>query len=100
MAIEQQPSQDNPSIPLYALLWYASLRGVTHQEQIVKGVLLLVPCSWSTASRIRAAFWVLDLALAVTSGAPWRGRPTRKGLVIYVAGEGGASVRAASPPTA
>jgi hypothetical protein len=38
-------------------------------------------------------FFLLDLALAVAHGAPWRGRRTRPGLVIYVAGEGATSVR-------
>jgi RecA-family ATPase len=38
-------------------------------------------------------FWLLDLCLAIAAGRPWCGRITRKGLVIYVAGEGASSVR-------
>jgi hypothetical protein len=36
---------------------------------------------------------VIDLCLAIAAKQSWRGRTTRKGLVIYVAGEGAASVR-------
>jgi hypothetical protein len=81
--------------PLLALVWFATLNGVAHQEQIVKRLLLagslFVVFGESNSGK---TFWVLDLALAIAAGLEWRGRPTRKGLVVYVAGEGAASVRA------
>jgi hypothetical protein len=88
------PERETQSTPQLALLWYAGLKGVTHQEQIVKRLLLagslFVVFGESNSGK---TFWVLDLALAIASGNTWRGRMTRKGLVIYVAGEGASSVR-------
>lgn len=40
------------------------------------------------ASNTGKTFLALDIAAHVSSGEPWRGRPVRKGLVVYVAGEG------------
>jgi RecA-family ATPase len=38
------------------------------------------------------SFWLLDLAFNIAPGDPWRGRRTRRGLVLYVAGESADSV--------
>lgn len=81
--------------PLLALLWFATLHDYVPAEQIVKGLLLagslFVVYGESNSGK---TFFVLDLALAIAAGYPWRGRRTKRGLVIYVAGEGAASVRA------
>ena len=79
----------------FALLWFASLDGVVHQEAIVKDLLIAgsLAVIYGEANSGKT-FLALDLALAVAQGIPWRGRRTRQGLVIYVAGEGSASVRA------
>jgi hypothetical protein len=88
VGLEEQPS-------LLALLWYATLNSVEHQPQVVKKLLLagslFVVFGESNSGK---TFFVLDLALAIAAGIHWRGRRTRRGLVIYVAGEGAASVRA------
>ncbi len=82
-------------LPPLALLWFATLRDIHHQPQLVKRLLiagsLFVVFGESNSGK---TFWILDLALAIAAGRPWRGRATRKGLVIYLAGEGAASVRA------
>jgi hypothetical protein len=86
----------NPTTPLpvYSLLWFAGLREVSRQEHIVKDLLLaetlFVVYGESNSGK---TFVLLDLALAVARGASWRGRSTRRGLVLYVAGEGATSVR-------
>lgn len=89
------PVHESPGTPLLALLWFATLDKAAHQEQLVKRLLLVgsffVVFGESNSGK---TFWVLDLMLAVAAGVEWRRRPTRKGLVIYVAGEGAASVRA------
>jgi len=89
------PQPTPASVSLFALLWYATLDDSKPPEQIVKGLLLaaslFVVYGESNSGK---TFWVLDIALAVAAGTPWRGRRTRGGLVIYVAGEGAASVRA------
>ncbi len=82
-------------VPLLTLLWFATLHDYVEAEQIVKGLLiagsLFMVYGESNSGK---TFWVLDLALAIAAGSPWRGRHTKRGLVIYVAGEGAASVRA------
>ena len=87
-----EPRQDK--LPLLALLWFATLNEIAQQEHIVKGLLiagsLVVIFGDSNSGK---TFLALDLALAIAGGMSWRGRRTRKGLVIYVAGEGAASVR-------
>ncbi len=91
MAIERSAIEPLPPL---ALLWFATLHELRHQPQVVKKLLiagsLFVVFGESNSGK---TFWILDLALAVAAGRPWRGRPTKRGLVIYVAGEGAASVR-------
>ena len=88
------PSDVEPA-PTLALVWFATLQEVSHAPQLVKKLLLagslFVVFGESSSGK---TFWILDLALAIAAGRPWRGRATRKGLVVYVAGEGAASVRA------
>jgi hypothetical protein len=76
------------------VLWYAALNGVVHQPQVVKGLIvagsLFVIYGESNSGK---TFLILDLALAIAAGKPWHGRRTKRGLVVYVAGEGAASVR-------
>lgn len=89
---EKAPQAHGVSLPL---TWYAALEQVQPPEQLVKGLLL----SGSLAvffgeSNSGKTFLLLDLALAVARGAPWRGRRTKRGLVVYVAGEGALSVQA------
>lgn len=82
-------------VPLLALQWFAGLHDYVPPEQIVKGLLLagslFVVYGESNSGK---TFFVLDLGLAIAAGTRWRGRNTKRGLVIYVAGEGAASVRA------
>jgi len=37
-------------------------------------------------------FWVLDLVSAIAQGKPWRGLPTRRGRIVYVAAEAAGGV--------
>jgi hypothetical protein len=77
-----------------ALLWFATLNEVRHQEYLVKGLLLaqtlFVVFGESNSGK---TFWVLDLCLALASRRDWHGRKTKGGLVLYVALEGASSVR-------
>lgn len=94
MAIKDSAEAAEREVLTFAVLWYATMIGVTHREQLVKGVLhvgsFFVVFGESNSGK---TFWILDLALAIAAGSPWRGLRTRRGLVIYVAGEGAASVR-------
>jgi hypothetical protein len=78
----------------FAVLWFASLADAVHQRQLVTGLLLsgslFVVFGESNSGK---TFFMLDLALAIAAGIPWRGRKVQQGLVVYVAGEGAASVR-------
>jgi hypothetical protein len=88
------PGRSDTSLPLLALLWFATLNGAITQRQLIKG-LLLSGCLFVVygESNSGKTFWVLDLALNVAAGLAWRGRKIERGLVLYVAGEGSASVR-------
>lgn len=96
---EQAPQPPAPSLatepPPLAVLWYATLGDVTPQSQIVKGLLiagsLFLVVGESNSGK---TFFLLDLAMAIAQGTTWRGRRTRRGLVLYVPLEGAASVRA------
>ncbi len=84
-------ADSKPALPLE---WFTALQEVHYQPQIVKRLLgagsLFVVFGESNSGK---TFWILDLALAIAAGKSWRGRATRKGLVLYVAGEGAGSVR-------
>jgi hypothetical protein len=77
------------------VLWFATLNGAVCQEPLVKDLLLVgslfVLYGESNSGK---TFWILDLGLAIARGASFRGRRTKSGLVVYIAGEGYASVRA------
>jgi hypothetical protein len=78
----------------FPVLWFATLGQIQHQDQLVKGLLIARTLSVVFGeSNSGKTFWVLDLALTVAAGVPWRGRRTKRGVVVYVAGEGAASVR-------
>lgn len=76
------------------LVWFATLDQVRHQDHLVKGLLLagslVVVFGESNSGKTT---WILDLALSLAAGVPWRARRVKRGLVLYIAGEGAASVR-------
>lgn len=86
--------EDSDELPPFAKVWFSDLGKVTHQQHLVKDVLLagtlFVVYGESNSGK---TFFMLDMALHIASGAPWRGRRTRPGLVVYVAGEGATSVK-------
>jgi hypothetical protein len=81
--------------PPLTLQWFGALESLPQQPQLVSGLLqtgsLFVVYGESNSGK---TFFMLDLALAVAAGQPWRSKRCRKGLVIYIAGEGASSVRA------
>ena len=42
------------------------------------------------------SFVALDLGVAIARGEPWASRKTKKGIVVYIAGEGGHGLTSAS----
>ncbi len=79
----------------FPLLWYTALQSFQQQRQLIKALLLTGTLAVVYGeSNTGKTFLVLDVALAIARGNDWRGRRTRRGLVLYVAGEGAASVRA------
>lgn len=75
--------------PLIRVLGRDDLRNLPKPEPLIEETLdrntvaLLVGPSGSYKS-----FVALDWACSVATGTPWQGRPTKKGRVVYVAGEG------------
>jgi len=89
MATSQPAEILETELPLLGLLWYASMAEAITHKQLVKGLLLanslVVIYGESNSGK---SFWILDLALCIASGKPWRGRRVEKGLVVYVPLEG------------
>jgi hypothetical protein len=87
-------ADESDDISSYRVVWFADLGKARHQDHLVKNLLLantlFVVYGESNSGK---TFFMLDLALAIAGGAPWRGRRTKPGGVIYVAGEGANSVR-------
>ena len=74
---------------------YATLCGIANSRRwIVKG---LIPSDGTGIiygeSGSYKTFVALDLALHIAHGIPWCGRKTLSGPVLYIAGEGGTSLR-------
>jgi hypothetical protein len=82
------------AVPLLALVWFATLNEVKQHNHLVKNLLiagsLFVVYGESNSGK---TFLLLDIALAVARGSTWRGRLTKKGLVVYIAGESASSIR-------
>lgn len=88
---------DGPSLPAaepLAFTWAADYPTVTAPETIVGGLLEAgtLAVLYGEANTGKSTF-ALDLALAITRGEPWRGRTTRKGIVLWLALESAAGLR-------
>jgi hypothetical protein len=85
---------DQAAKPTYPLVWYGDITEPAHYKQVVDDLLtegsFFVIYGESNSGK---TFFIMDLALSVAQGIAWRGKGTRKGLVLYVAGEGAASVQ-------
>jgi hypothetical protein len=82
------------SAPLLPLLWFSQLKEVAHQDYLVKNLFLAASLNVVFGrTNSGKTFWLLDLGLTIAAGIPWQDRRTRKGLVLYVAGEGARSVQ-------
>lgn len=78
-----------------AAQWLRELEDFAPPDQIVSSLLvagsLIVIYGESNSGK---TFFILDICMALARGVPWRHLRTQRGLVVYVAGEGAASVRA------
>ncbi len=76
------------------LLWLGEVAPVLAQDFIVADLLgagtLAVVYGDSNSGK---TYFTLDLVLHIAAGQPWRGRQVRRGLVLYVAAEGGHGIR-------
>jgi KaiC/GvpD/RAD55 family RecA-like ATPase len=79
-----------PDTGRYALRRPSELANAKPAGWLIKGVLpaadLVVLYGASGAGK---SFVALDMAAAIARGVPWRGRRTTKGVVVYIAAEGG-----------
>jgi len=70
--------------------WWADVVGPVTVPWLIKGVLPSDGVSVVFgAPSCGKSFWSLDVAAHVAFGLPWRGRPVRQGVVIYIAAEAG-----------
>lgn len=81
-------------IEVFALEWYAALDRIKPLKHLVKDLMLegslFVVYGESNSGK---TFWLMDVCLCIAAGIAWRTRPTARGLVLYVAGEGAGSVK-------
>lgn len=79
---------------VFPLDWYATLEHTPLTQHLVADLLLegslFVIYGESNSGK---TFWLLDVCVSIAAGLPWRDKPTTRGLVLYVAGEGAASVK-------
>lgn len=69
--------------------------GFTPPDELVEG--LLTECGgsvWYGESNSGKTFLLTSLGIAVALGEPWLGRRTERGIVVYIAAESPASIRA------
>lgn len=76
-------------LPPIPFVWARDVTVDFEAEQLVED--LMYPGSFVLTygeSNTGKTFLVFDLCVAITQGQPWFGRDTKKGLVVYIAGEG------------
>jgi hypothetical protein len=82
------------SITLKPLIWLSEVEPVLAQAYIVRDLIAagaaVVIYGDSNSGK---TFFVLDLALHIAAGRPWRDQRIQPGLVVYVAAEGGHGIR-------
>lgn len=86
-------AEDKPDAERFPVMWANELEYRIHSRGLIKGVIdrgaFVVMYGDSNSSK---TFLGVDMGLCVASGRPWHGKKTRKGLVVYVASEGGRSI--------
>jgi hypothetical protein len=92
--VEQQKEKPSrPQMRLEDIEDAAALALTRTCEPLIDGVLDEGAMSvFYGPSNVGKTFVVLDMASAVATGQPWNERPTTRGLVVYVAAEGGFGV--------
>jgi KaiC/GvpD/RAD55 family RecA-like ATPase len=76
------------------LVWIADAKPVLSQDYVIADLLNAGAfCVVYGDSNCGKTYFVLDACLHVASGQLWRGQRVKRGLVVYVAAEGGAGFR-------
>src|SRR5687768_1207304 len=85
---------DNPDQMGVPLTWADDYPAIKAPETVIDGLLerSTVAVCFGEPNTGKSTF-VLNMALAVARGAPWRGRRTRKGIVVWLALESSAGLR-------
>lgn len=79
---------------LAPLLWIHEVQPVLDQRYVIEGVMAPGTAVLTFGdSNSGKTFFTLDMALHVAGGQPWRDRRVIRGLVLYVAAEGGHGIR-------
>lgn len=91
---EAWPIKEKFKSHFHAVPWTALDDPGPEHEWLIKGFLTRGERSMCAgASQAGKSFFILDVALAVARGVPFRGLKTLKGGVIYQAGEGGRGLK-------
>lgn len=85
---------DNPDSMGLPITWLRDYPAVRHPDTIVEGLLEAgsLALVYGEANCGKSTF-ALDIGLCVAHGAPWRGRCTRRGVVLWLALEAPAGLR-------
>ena len=81
-----------PKAARFPLVWLEDARAGADLSYSIKGVLAEGLAVIYGPSGDGKTFFTLDAAAHIAGGIPWRGRRVRRGLVVYVAAEAGASI--------
>lgn len=83
-----------PDRTLGPLCWFADVEAVTTQDFLVRDLILAGSLTVIYGeSNSGKTFLTLDLMMAIALGQPWNGHRVRRGLVLYVAAEGGSGIQ-------
>ncbi|MEO0357813.1 MAG: helicase RepA family protein, partial [Pseudomonadota bacterium] len=75
------------------LIGLGNIAPALDQCQLVRGLLTVGGSSLCYGpSNCGKTFWVLDLAMHIAAGVPWRGKRVSTGHVVYLAAEGGSGI--------
>ncbi len=84
----------NPYAPTLPFFWFADAEPNLDANDFVEG--LLTTASMSVVygpSNCGKTFFIVDLALHVAMGKPWRGREVDQGAIVYLSLEGAQGIR-------
>ena len=90
----QEQLDEQESVPRWTFTKPSTLRTRPRPLYLIRDILILATAAvLSGDSQSFKTFCALAMALCVATGTPWHGREVRQGAVVYIAAEGGWTLR-------